>query len=152
MIVRHLRDIVRRVFRDKRGSSDLNTYLLLSAAGCSMVVLTAPHLFNSSKTASDAFDKQVQVLERGASPGGGSSSGGIGDMLSGGGSSSGFDMGGGGGGGGISGPSSGNQVLSGASQLASAGGSLTSGSGGGGSSSNKAPAAPAGVATAIAGK
>lgn len=78
MITHRIRSLLRRFFKDARGSSDLNTYLLLSAAGCSMVVLTAPHLFNSSKTASNAFDKQVQVLERGASPGGGTSGGGLG--------------------------------------------------------------------------
>jgi len=64
-----------RLLADRRGSSDLNTYLLLTAAGCAMVGLTAPHLFNSSKTASDTFEKQVQVLQQGASPGAGGASG-----------------------------------------------------------------------------
>jgi hypothetical protein len=34
-----------------------------------MVGLTAPHLFKSSKTASDTFENQVKVLQRGANPG-----------------------------------------------------------------------------------
>ena len=51
------------------GSADLNTYLLLTAAGCVMVGLTAPHLFKSSETASDTFENQVKILQRGASGG-----------------------------------------------------------------------------------
>ena len=71
-----------RLLADRRGSSDLNTYLLLTAAGCCMVGLTAPHLYNSSKTASNTFEKQVEVLQSGASPGAGGTSGGwnIGDL------------------------------------------------------------------------
>jgi len=56
--------------RDRRGSSDLTTYLLLTAAGCTMIGLTAPHLFNSSRKASNTFEHQVDVLERGSSPNG----------------------------------------------------------------------------------
>jgi hypothetical protein len=69
--LRILRRLFPRFLRDRRGSADLNTYLLLTAAGCTMVGLTAPHLFKSSKTASDTFEKQVEVLQRGSSPGGG---------------------------------------------------------------------------------
>lgn len=65
---------LRRFFSDRRGSSDLTVYLLLTAAGAAMVGLTVPSLFKSSQAASNTFDKQVKVLERGA--GGGSSSGG----------------------------------------------------------------------------
>lgn len=72
--LRKLGGLLPRLLADRRGSSDLNTYLLLTAAGCTMVGLTAPHLFNSSKTASNTFEKQVEVLQQGASPGGGAAS------------------------------------------------------------------------------
>lgn len=74
---RSLRRAVAELARDRRGNSDLSVYLLLTAAGCVMVGLTAPHLYNASKTASNTFERQVEVLERGASPGG---SGGLGSM------------------------------------------------------------------------
>ena len=38
--LRFLRRIGRLFVRDRRGSADLNTYLLLTAAGCTMVGLT----------------------------------------------------------------------------------------------------------------
>lgn len=137
-----------RLFADRRGSSDLNTYLLLTAAGCTMVGLTAPSLFNSSKTASNTFEKQVQILERGASSsGGGSALGGT--------SSGGFDLGGLG-----SFASSLGGMGSSSSSLTGGGGSMVSASGGtisgsganaaGGTSGAAANAAPAGT-TAPAG-
>lgn len=136
-----------RLFADRRGSSDLNTYLLLTAAGCTMVGLTAPSLFNSSKTASNTFEKQVQILERGASSGGGSSA-------LGGASSGGFDLGGlgklasslGGSGSGSSLTSGGGSMVSTSGGTISGGGSTAAGSGG---AANAAPAgttAPAGTA------
>jgi subtilase-type serine protease len=76
--LRFLRRLFPRFVRDNLGSADLNTYLLLTAAGCTMVGLTAPHLFKSSKTASDTFEKQVEILQRGSSPGGGGGGGGLG--------------------------------------------------------------------------
>jgi len=72
-ILRRLGQLLPRFLRDRRGSADLNTYLLLTAAGCTMVGLTAPHLFKSSKTASDTFEKQVEILQRGAGGGAGAS-------------------------------------------------------------------------------
>jgi len=75
-ILRRLGQLLPRFVRDRRGSADLNTYLLLTAAGCTMVGLTAPHLFKSSKTASDTFEKQVEILQRGSSGGAGGASGG----------------------------------------------------------------------------
>ena len=68
-ILRRLGKLFPRFLTDRRGSGDLNTYLLLTAAGCTMVGLTAPHLFKSSKTASDTFEKQVEILQRGSSSG-----------------------------------------------------------------------------------
>lgn len=61
-------NLVRRfVVRTKtRGSSDLTVTLLLTAAGAAMVGMTVPSLFKSSDTASRTFDRQVQILERGA--------------------------------------------------------------------------------------
>jgi hypothetical protein len=59
-----------------RGSSDLTVTLLLTAAGAAMVGMTAPSLFKSSDTASKTFDKQVQILERGANGGSGAGGGG----------------------------------------------------------------------------
>jgi hypothetical protein len=70
-ILRRLGQLLPRFITDRRGSADLNTYLLLTAAGCTMVGLTAPHLFKSSKTASDTFEKQVEILQRGAGGGAG---------------------------------------------------------------------------------
>jgi hypothetical protein len=77
-LLRRLGKLLPRFLNDRRGSADLNTYLLLTAAGCTMVGLTAPHLFKSSKTASNTFEKQVEILQRGASGGatGGAASGG----------------------------------------------------------------------------
>lgn len=65
---RTLHHLLSRLFEDRRGSGDLSTYLLLTAAGCVMVGLTAPALFASSRRASETFEQQVGVLERGASP------------------------------------------------------------------------------------
>ena len=118
-----------RLFADRRGSSDLNTYLLLTAAGCTMVGLTAPSLFNSSKTASNTFEKQVQILERGASSsGGGSALGGS--------SSGGFDLGG------LGSFASSLGGMGSGSSLTSGGGSMVSASGG--TISGGGAAAPAG--------
>jgi hypothetical protein len=61
--------------KNQRGSADLATYCLLTAAGCTMVGLTAPHLFKSSQTASDTFERQVDILQRGSSGGGGGGAG-----------------------------------------------------------------------------
>lgn len=137
-----------RLFADRRGSSDLNTYLLLTAAGCTMVGLTAPSLFNSSKTASNTFEKQVQILERGASSsGGGSALGGS--------SSGGFDLGGlGSFASSLGGMGSGSSLTSGGGSMVSASGGTISGGGaaapaGNGGAANPAPAgttAPAGTA------
>jgi hypothetical protein len=60
-----------RLLRCKRGSGDLTVALLLTAAGAAMVGLTVPTLFKSSDTAARTFDKQVQILERGAGGAGG---------------------------------------------------------------------------------
>ena len=68
-ILRRIGELLPRFLTDRCGSGDLNTYLLLTAAGCTMVGLTAPHLFKSSKTASDTFEKQVEILQRGSSGG-----------------------------------------------------------------------------------
>jgi len=76
IIRRFLAPIFRGLFKDRRG--DLQTHLLLTAAGCTMVGLAAPSLYNSSQKCSNTFDKQVSVLENGASPGGGA--GGIGGI------------------------------------------------------------------------
>jgi len=62
---------VRTLFADRRGNSDLTTYMLLTAAGAAMVGLTLPSLFSSSDSAARTFKNQVNVLERGANPGGG---------------------------------------------------------------------------------
>lgn len=61
-------NIVRRFLERtrQRGSSDLTVTLLLTAAGAAMVGMTVPSLFRSSDTASRTFDRQVQILERGA--------------------------------------------------------------------------------------
>ncbi|WP_394847131.1 hypothetical protein LZC95_06635 [Pendulispora brunnea] len=69
---------VRTLFADRRGNSDLTTYMLLTAAGAAMVGLTLPSLFSSSNSAARTFQNQVNVLERGASTG---SAGGIGSGL-----------------------------------------------------------------------
>lgn len=131
-----------RLFADRRGSSDLNTYLLLTAAGCTMVGLTAPSLFNSSKTASNTFEKQVQILERGAS-----SSGGGGAL--GGASSGGFDLGGlGKFASSLGGSGSGSSLTSGGGTMVSASGGTISG--GGAAAAGNTGAAPAGT-TAPAG-
>jgi len=61
---------VRTLFADRRGNSDLTTYMLLTAAGAAMVGLTLPSLFSSSNSAAKTFQNQVNVLERGANPGG----------------------------------------------------------------------------------
>ncbi len=118
-ILRRLGQLLPRFFTDRRGSADLNTYLLLTAAGCTMVGLTAPHLFKSSKTASDTFEKQVEILQRGSSGGAGGAGG-----AGGGSSSGGWDLGGMGGLGQFAGSLGG-----GGGQLASGGGQLTSGGG-----------------------
>ena len=83
--LRSLGRVLSRFFSDRRGSADLNTYLLLTAAGCVMVGITAPSMFKSSKTASDTFENQVQILQRGSSGGTGGGGGGGGG---------GFDLGG----------------------------------------------------------
>lgn len=115
--------LLRRLFKDRRGSGDLNTYLLLTAAGCTMVGLTAPHLFKSSKTASDTFEKQVEILQRGA---GGGASGASGASGAGGGGGGGdWNLGGQGGLGQLAGSlggGGGGQLASGGGQLANAGG------------------------------
>ncbi|WP_394822988.1 hypothetical protein [Pendulispora albinea] len=69
---------VRRLFADRRGNSDLTTYMLLTAAGAAMVGLTVPSLFQSSDSAARTFKNQVDVLEKGANGGssGGSGAGG----------------------------------------------------------------------------
>ncbi len=144
--------LLRRLFRDRRGSADLNTYLLLTAAGCTMVGLTAPHLFKSSKTASDTFEKQVEILQRGA---GGGVSGGSGAGAGGGGGD--WNLGGqgglgqlagslGGGGGQLSG--SGGQLASAGGQLANAGGQLANG--GGALANANGPTVTAAPANAVA--
>lgn len=86
MTARRIRQLLaplgRRLLHDTRG--DLTTHLLITAAGCAMVGLCVPSLFNSSQRASNTFEKQVAVLENGASPGGGSTGGvgGIGGIAS----------------------------------------------------------------------
>lgn len=67
---RILKDVA-RLLRGTRGSSDLTVALLLTAAGAAMVGLTVPTMFKSSDTAARTFDRQVQILERGAGGGGG---------------------------------------------------------------------------------
>jgi hypothetical protein len=132
-ILRRLGQLVPRFLKDRRGSADLNTYLLLTAAGCTMVGLTAPHLFKSSKTASDTFEKQVEILQRGSSPGGGGAGAGAGGAAGGD-----WNLGGqgglgqlagqlGGGGGQLAGPS--GQLASPSGQLANGGGQLASAGG-----------------------
>ena len=133
-ILRRLGQLLPRFLRDRRGSADLNTYLLLTAAGCTMVGLTAPHLFKSSKTASDTFEKQVEILQRGAGGGAGGAGGagggaGGGDWNLGGQGGLGQLAGslGGGGGGQLAGPGGqlagpGGQLANGGGQLGSAGG------------------------------
>ena len=125
-ILRRLGQLLPRFLTDRRGSADLNTYLLLTAAGCTMVGLTAPHLFKSSKTASDTFEKQVEILQRGSSGGAGGASG-----AGGGSSSGGWDLGGMGGLGQFAGSLGGGagQLTSGGGQLTSGGGQLTNGGG-----------------------
>lgn len=66
---------LRALRRDSRGEGDLMTSLLLTAAGAVMVGVTVPSLFESSDAAARTFQRQVGVLERGAS---GSGQGGIG--------------------------------------------------------------------------
>jgi hypothetical protein len=130
-ILRRLGQLLPRFLKDRRGSADLNTYLLLTAAGCTMVGLTAPHLFKSSKTASDTFEKQVEILQRGAGGGAGGASGGAG--ASGGDWSLGGQGGlgqlagslGGGAGGQLSGPA--GQLANGGGQLANGGAQLANG-------------------------
>jgi hypothetical protein len=134
-LLRRLGQLLPRFLKDRRGSADLNTYLLLTAAGCTMVGLTAPHLFKSSKTASDTFEKQVEILQRG-------SSGGVGGAGGGGGAAGGGDwnlggqaglgqlagqLGGGGGGGQLT--NGGGQLANGGGQLANGGGQLANGGG-----------------------
>ena len=127
-ILRRLGQLLPRFFTDLRGSADLNTYLLLTAAGCTMVGLTAPHLFKSSKTASDTFEKQVEILQRGSS-GGAGGAGGAGGGASGGG---GWDLGGMGGLGQLAGSlgGGGGQLANGGGQLANGGGQLANAGGG----------------------
>jgi hypothetical protein len=153
-ILRRLGQLVPRFLKDRRGSADLNTYLLLTAAGCTMVGLTAPHLFKSSKTASDTFEKQVEILQRGAGGGAGGASGGAGGA--GGGD---WNLGGqgglgqlagslGGGGGQLSGPggqlaNGGGQLANGGGQLANGGGQLANGGGGPVVSAQGVPVPPA---------
>ena len=79
-----LATFVRRLLRDRVGSSDLTVALLLTAAGAAMVGLTVPSLYKSSDTAARTFDQQVQVLERGASGRGGGGLGGAGGLGAGG--------------------------------------------------------------------
>jgi hypothetical protein len=125
-ILRRLGQLLPRFLKDRRGSADLNTYLLLTAAGCTMVGLTAPHLFKSSKTASDTFEKQVEILQRGSSGGtGGGASGGAG------GGGGDWNLGGQGGLGQMAGSlgGGGGQLTSGGGQLASGGGQLANGGG-----------------------
>ena len=69
---------LRELLRDRRGQGDLMTSLLLTAAGAVMVGVTVPSLFESSESAARTFQKQVDVLERGASPRGGGGGIGIG--------------------------------------------------------------------------
>jgi len=128
-----------RLLADRRGSSDLNTYLLLTAAGCCMVGLTAPHLYNSSKTASNTFEKQVEVLQSGASPGAGGTSGAA--------SSGGWNIGDLGGLGQLAGQlgagNSGTQITSGASTTSGQGTTVSTGGGtisGGGAATTTAAA------------
>src|SRR5688572_17494642 len=59
----------------QRGSSDLTVGLLLTAAGAAMVGMTVPTMFKSSDTASRTFERQVDILERGAGGGGGGGGG-----------------------------------------------------------------------------
>ena len=80
----HLVTFVRRLLRDRVGSSDLTVALLLTAAGAAMVGLTVPSLYKSSDTAARTFDQQVQVLERGASGRGAGGLGGAGGLAGGG--------------------------------------------------------------------
>ncbi len=63
----------KRFLADQRGSGDMTTYLLLTAAGAAMVAMTVPSLFSSSQSAASTFQNQVNVLERGA---GGTAAGG----------------------------------------------------------------------------
>lgn len=124
-ILRRLGQLLPRFLRDRRGSADLNTYLLLTAAGCTMVGLTAPHLFKSSKTASDTFEKQVEILQRGAGGGAGGAGGAAGAA------GGDWNLGGQGGLSQLAGSLGGGgaQLSGAASQLASGGGQLA-GSGG----------------------
>jgi len=70
---------MRKLLADRRGSGDLTTHLLLTAAGAAMVGVTLPSLFASSNSAANTFNGQVKVLEQGAGSGGGSGGpGGIG--------------------------------------------------------------------------
>ena len=64
---------LKRFLADQRGSGDLTTYVLLTAAGAAMVAITVPSLFSSSQSAASTFQNQVNVLERGA---GGTAAGG----------------------------------------------------------------------------
>jgi len=61
----------KNLLADRRGSGDLTTYSLLTAAGAAMVAITVPSLFSSSNSAAQTFQNQVNVLERGAGGGGG---------------------------------------------------------------------------------
>jgi hypothetical protein len=64
---------LQRLLADRRGSGDVTTYVLLTAAGAAMVALTVPSLFSSSQSAASTFQNQVNVLERGAGGTGGAS-------------------------------------------------------------------------------
>jgi len=154
-LLRRLGQLLPRFFKDRRGSADLNTYLLLTAAGCTMVGLTAPHLFKSSKTASDTFEKQVEILQRGSSGGVGGAGGGAGAA------GGDWNLGGQNGlsqfasslGGGAAGQltNGGGQLAQNGAQLANAGGQLANGGGGPTVVAAAQAAAPA-VAKAAKGK
>jgi len=130
-IFRRLGRLFPLLLADKRGSADLNTYLLLTAAGCVMVGLTAPSLFKSSKTASDTFEKQVEILQRGSSGGTGGGGGGGGSSWGGGFNIGGVNVSVGSGGVSVSGGSSGGSF---SGSIGSGGGSFSGSVGGGGGS------------------
>ena len=67
---------LKSLLADQRGSGDITTYVLLTAAGAAMVAITLPSLFASSQGAANTFQNQVNVLERGAGGTGGAAGGG----------------------------------------------------------------------------
>ena len=61
----------KRLVADRRGSGDVLTWTLLSAAGLGMLMAVLPGLYGSSQTSANTFQNQVNTLATGAGGQGG---------------------------------------------------------------------------------